>query len=73
LLEVSDKLLKALETATETLIVKDDNGKVMIDPKSVKQLSSALKDIRDVQVLEDSTDQTECGVVLLPSVREESE
>lgn len=70
LLEVSDKILRALEVAAETLVVKDEEGKINIDAKSLKQLSGALKDIRDVQVREESTDQGECGVVLLPSVRE---
>lgn len=70
LLEVSDKILRALEVAAETLVVEDEEGKINIDAKSLKRLSSALKDIRDVQVREESTDQGECGVVLLPSVRE---
>lgn len=70
LLQVSDTLLKALETAANTLVVEDDDGNVLIDAKSIKQLSSALKDIRDVQVLDDNSDQAECGVVLLPPVKE---
>lgn len=52
--EVTDKLLNQIEKAIDLITIeatKDDDGKtiVLIDAKGIKQLSSAIKDIKETQ------------------------
>lgn len=61
MMRVADKIMDAIEKATE--------GDV--DTQALKQLTGALKDIRDIQGIELHTEDTEAGesgVVMLPPV-----
>lgn len=63
MMSVADKIMDAIEKATE--------GDV--DTQALKQLTGALKDIRDIQGIELHTEDTEAGesgVVMLPPVAE---
>ena len=54
IMDVADKLLDTIENAIGVIVAgsvidKNGNPTIVIDGKTMKQLSSALKDIKDVQ------------------------
>lgn len=68
LLSASDRLLERIETLIETFTI----GEVMLDRTTLKQLTGALKDIKEIQGIKSSLDLEE-QKVRIAKLRKEAE